>query len=89
MARTIRVEDGTVAGRHGSVPVRRYKTDAAPGAPAVVWLHGGAFSHGGLDQDESHAVGIALAGAGIPATAVDYRLVPSWSWWRAPRPGVL
>ena len=55
----------------------------------VVWLHGGAFSHGGLDQQESHAVGLALAEAGFPVTAVDYRRVPPWSWWRRPRPGVL
>ncbi|WP_335991212.1 alpha/beta hydrolase [Glycomyces sp. MUSA5-2] len=86
---TIRVGDEHLDGRHGPVPVRRYRPSSLRGAATVVWLHGGAFSHGGLDQNESHAVGIALAGAGFPVVAVDYRRVPAWSWWRKPEPGVL
>jgi acetyl esterase len=93
VVQTIRVVDEQIDGRHGPVPVRRYRPSSADGAAApdstVVWLHGGAFSYGGLDQNESHAVGIALAGAGIPVVAVDYRRVPPWSWWRRPGPGVL
>jgi acetyl esterase/lipase len=85
--------DDVVDGRHGEIPIRRYQPlrGAAESADraSVVWLHGGAFSHGGLDQRESHAVGLALAEAGHPVTAVDYRRVPPWSWWRKPRPGVL
>ncbi|WP_400997791.1 alpha/beta hydrolase [Agromyces sp. GXQ0307] len=86
--------DDVLPGRHGPIPVRRYQPQAAiagPGRAAglVIWLHGGAFSHGGLDQLESHAVGLALAAAGHPVVAVDYRRVPPWSWWRRPRPGVL
>lgn len=82
------VEDDSVLGRHGPIPIRRYRPSGRPGA-VVVWVHGGAFSHGGLDQSESHDVGLALADSGFEAVAVDYRLVPPWSWWRRPRPGVL
>ncbi|MET9992740.1 alpha/beta hydrolase [Streptomyces mutabilis] len=80
--------DDSVPGRHGAIPVRRYR----PGGPPVgtlVWLHGGAFSHGGLDQRESHAVGAALVRHGVEVVAVDYRRVPRWNPWRDPRPGRL
>ena len=88
---TVRVWDDTFSGRHGPVPVRRYqpRTGTEGSSALVVWLHGGAFSHGGLDMPESHAVGLALAEAGHPVVAVDYRRVPPWRWWRGPRPGVL
>jgi acetyl esterase/lipase len=82
------VEDDSVLGRHGPIPIRRYRPAGRP-ATVVVWVHGGAFSHGGLDQRESHDVSLALADSGFEAVAVDYRLVPPWSWWRRPRPGVL
>lgn len=83
--------DDTVAGRHGPVPVRRYhpRPGGRRSSSLVVWLHGGSFSHGDLDVPESHAVALALAEAGHPVVAVDYRRVPPWSWWARPRPGVL
>lgn len=78
----------TVAGPHGPVPIRRYPSAsesalesaatlrAAPApAPTFVWVHGGAFMSGGLDQAETHEVAVALAAAGIPVVTVDYRLL--------------
>jgi acetyl esterase len=87
----ISVWDDVLPGRHGPIPVRRYRphSGAERNSALVVWLHGGAFSHGGLDMPESHAVGLALAEAGHPVVAVDYRRVPRWSWWRGPRSGEL
>jgi len=83
--------DDVVIGRHGPVPVRRYRP--RPGgerpAPLVVWLHGGAFSHGDLEMPESDAVARGLVEAGHPVLAVDYRRVPPWKWWARPRPGIL
>lgn len=38
---------------------------------------------------EADAVARALAEAGHPVLAVDYRRVPPWSWWARPRPGAL
>lgn len=80
-----------VAGRHGPIPVRRYSPRRGEGGPSpvVVWLHGGAFSHGDLDMPESHAVALHLADAGHAVVAVDYRRVPPWRWWAPPRSGVL
>lgn len=83
--------DDILAGRHGPVPVRRYRPQSSDQGPSslVVWLHGGAFSHGDLDSPESHSVALAFAAAGHPVVAVDYRRVPPWKWWAPPRSGVL
>ena len=84
-----RLEDGVVTsedvlqGRHGPIPVRRYQP-SAPRATSLLWLHGGGFSSGGLDQLESHAVAASLAQRGIPVVTVDYRLAPPW-WGPAAR----
>ncbi|TPW78191.1 alpha/beta hydrolase [Schumannella soli] len=81
-----------VEGPHGPVPVRRYSppADVAAIAPPLIWLHGGAFVSGGLDQLESHAVGLALAARGIPVTTVDYRLTGRTSFLRpSPRARVV
>lgn len=90
-AEDARYRNDTVPGRHGSIPLRRYRPRAtAPrSSTLIVWLHGGGFSHGDLDMPEAHAVALALAEAGHPVITVDYRRVPSWRWWARPRPGVL
>lgn len=82
--------DDSIVGRHGAISVRRYEPAApVPGAETIVWLHGGSFSHGDLDQPESHAPALELAAAGHIVVAVDYRRVPPWSWARKPKPGTL
>lgn len=81
--------DGLVIGRHGNIAVRTYQPESESRRPPLVWLHGGAFSGGGLDQLESHAVAIGIAECGRTVVTVDYRRVPAWSWWRAPRSGDL
>lgn len=81
--------DETVPGRHGPVPVRRYQGNNHEPRATLVWVHGGAFSHGGLEQLESHAVAAALASEGVRVYAVDYRLAPPWSWFRDAPPGRL
>lgn len=69
--------EATIQGPHGPVPVRRYSPPG--GAPEVrstpiVWIHGGGFFKGGLDQPESHDVAQALAAAGFLVVTVAYRL---------------
>lgn len=41
---------------------------------AFVWVHGGAFFIGGLDQEEAHWPALELAASGIPVLSVDYRM---------------
>lgn len=73
MAPSTTITDDTVVGPHGPVPVRRY-SPAAASSPRLLWVHGGAFVSGGLDQRESHEVALALSALGTPVTTVDYRL---------------
>jgi acetyl esterase len=66
----------TIAGPHGPIPVRRYVPPGGVSSSAVpiVWLHGGAFVKGDLDQPETHDVALGLAEAGHVVITVDYRL---------------
>lgn len=80
----MRISDHVVPGPHGPVPVRRYRPTGTgrPGRtgrtdpPTLVWLHGGGFFHGHLDQPEADAVARALVDHGLPVVTVDYRLGP-------------
>ncbi|MAU96686.1 MAG: carboxylesterase [Fulvimarina sp.] len=68
----ISVEDAPVAG----VPTRRYRPQAArPGAPVVLYLHGGGFVVGSLDSHDGICADLAEA-AGLELLAADYRLLP-------------
>lgn len=71
------VVDRTIDARNGPLPVRDYiPAEPTPGAPVLVWVHGGGFGAGSLDMVESHAVAKAIAASGWPVTTVGYRLVP-------------
>ena len=58
----------------GSVPVRIYRSGAAP-APAVIYCHSGAFVLGNLDTDHLQCVEFARRGHCV-VISVDYRLAP-------------
>lgn len=62
-------------GPQGAVRARLYSpaTGAAAIPAAFVWVHGGAFVVGSLDQKEAHWPAIELAAAGIAVLSVDYR----------------
>jgi len=64
------------------VCIRRYEprsADSGTGSP-LLWVHGGAFIGGGLDQHESHAVALAIAASGRSVFTVAYRLAPAINW---------
>lgn len=76
-AASVHARAGSVDGPHGSIAVRRYappSTIADTAKPTIVWVHGGAFMWGGLDQPESDAVAHDLAAAGFPVVTLAYRL---------------
>lgn len=83
-ARGIRcdVREAVVEGRNGAIPVRDYRPERRSTEPPLVWVHGGGFSAGGLDQQESDAPARAWAAAGRWVRAVDYRLAPRVSLLR-------
>ena len=55
--------------------IRTYRS-AAVDSPILVWVHGGAFMFGGIDQPEAHQVAHYLAEAGVSVVSVDYSLAP-------------
>jgi acetyl esterase/lipase len=70
----VSVDDRTVPGPHGEVPVRVYRPSERP-RRALLWLHGGGFTGGDLDMPEAHVVSAELAArAEAMVVSVDYRL---------------
>jgi acetyl esterase/lipase len=71
-------EDRLVRGKAGdpAVKVRIYRPAAEKGPlPALLWIHGGAYVLGDVEQDDHLAGRLALA-AGCAVISVDYRLAP-------------
>jgi acetyl esterase/lipase len=71
----VEVTDLTVPGPEGSIPARHYCPAAAPGAPLVVFYHGGGFVIGDLDMYDALCTLISHQ-AGVHVLSVDYRLAP-------------
>jgi acetyl esterase len=70
-----RVEDRTVPGPAGPIPVRVYTPAGQPPLPALVYFHGGGWVIGDLDSHDPVCRALAN-GAGCVVVAVDYRLAP-------------
>ncbi len=69
------IEDQTIPGPNGAIPIRLYRPTGCKGQGAFVYLHGGGFVSGDL---ETHAAPLrALANRSRQTViAVDYRLAP-------------
>lgn len=73
---SIRTWDDTVDGRGGPIPVRVYaRPDLQPGAPAILFIHGGGFVDGGLDFTDNVQRGLAKR-TGYVVVGLSYRLAP-------------
>jgi acetyl esterase len=74
-----RVEDRTVPTATGGVPVRVYTPaaalDAEHGAAALIWIHGGGWVIGSVDESDSTARLLADR-SGVVVISVEYRLAP-------------
>ena len=73
----LRVEDRTIPGPGGDVPIRLYWPPAAGSAtvPVVMFFHGGGWVVGDLDSYDGDARRHAV-GSGALVASVDYRLAP-------------
>ncbi|MFI1462419.1 alpha/beta hydrolase [Nocardia carnea] len=71
------IEELTVPGPYGPIPLRVYRPTTDALAPAVVHLHGGGLVMGSNASFEPLARQIAAA-AGATVIGVDYRLAPEW-----------
>ncbi|MDW6057566.1 alpha/beta hydrolase fold domain-containing protein [Streptomyces sp. FXJ1.4098] len=80
----VTVEDRSVPGPHGEIPVRIYTPRDEP-RRALLWLHGGGFMGGDLDMPEAHVVSAELADrAGALVVSVDYRLAVDGTHYPVP-----
>jgi acetyl esterase/lipase len=71
------VTNATVSGRDGNaIPVRDYIPAVETADAPFLWVHGGGFAGGGLNQKESDAPARFLAATGRRVRTVDYRLLP-------------
>lgn len=80
------VENRTLPGPAGEIPVRIYTPEAPEGSapfPGVVYFHGGGFVYCGLDTHDGTCRSLANA-AGCVIVSVDYRLAPENKFPAAP-----
>jgi acetyl esterase len=76
-----RIEHLGLRGPHGTIPVRVYYP-SQPGVAdggALIYLHGGGFIVGSLDQFDT-AMRRLSEGSGAQVYAVDYKLAPEYQW---------
>ncbi|HTO54820.1 MAG TPA: alpha/beta hydrolase [Myxococcota bacterium] len=73
---SIRTQDVSVPGRGGSIHARVYtRPDQRPGAPAILFIHGGGFVDGGVDFCDNVQRELA-ARTGYVVVGLSYRLAP-------------
>lgn len=74
----VSIEDRTIPGPGGPIPVRIYAPGANPeniALPVLVWYHGGGWVTGTLDSNDAVCALLAHE-AGAVVMSVDYRLAP-------------
>jgi acetyl esterase len=77
------VEDRTLPGPGGAVPVRVYRPEGAGPFPAIAYFHGGGFVIGSLDTHDGTCRALCNA-SGCMVVSVDYRLAPEHRFPAAP-----
>ncbi len=77
------VEDRTIPGPAGEIPVRVYQPHGGGVKPVLVYLHGGGWVIGSLDSYDATCRELAQ-GAGCVVVSVDYRLAPEHRYPAAP-----
>jgi acetyl esterase len=70
-----RVEDLSIPGPHGDIPIRIYASERGGFRPALVYFHGGGFVFGNLDTHDAVCRALAKE-SGAVVISVDYRLAP-------------
>ena len=77
------VEDRTLPGPEGEIPVRIYTPEGSAPFPVLVFFHGGGWVIGDLESHDALARKLALE-AGCLVVAIDYRLAPEAKFPAAP-----
>jgi acetyl esterase len=69
------VDDNSIPGPAGDIPIRVYRPDVDGSVPTVVFFHGGGFVIGDLDTHDDHTRFICHEVEAV-VVSVDYRLAP-------------
>jgi acetyl esterase len=69
------VEDRTVPGPHGDIPVRIYRPEGDAPKPVIVYYHGGGWVIGSIETHDGTCRGLANAVDAL-VVSIDYRLAP-------------
>jgi acetyl esterase len=69
------IENRTIPGPAGEIPVRIYRPTAGGTLPALVYFHGGGWVIGSLDTHDASCRGLAKD-VGCTVVSIDYRLAP-------------
>ena len=69
------VEDRTIRGPGGDLPIRIYTPEAARPLPITMWFHGGGFFAGSIDEHDTACRHLAEESGSI-VVSVGYRLAP-------------
>jgi acetyl esterase len=72
---TGRIEDLTIPGGDAPIPARLYASDAAKACPLMLYLHGGGYVKGGIDESDAFCRNLARVTRHI-VLSIDYRLAP-------------
>ena len=78
-----RVEDRTLPGPDGEIPVRIYAPNSDSPLPVLVFFHGGGWVIGSIETHDTTCRQLA-AGTGCLVVSVDYRLAPENTFPAAP-----
>lgn len=76
-----KVEDRSIDGRGGAIPIRIYtpKTDTDEPLPLLVYFHGGGWLYSGIEATDRFARLLANEAKSV-VVSVDYRLAPEHLW---------
>ncbi|SFW83283.1 alpha/beta hydrolase [Amycolatopsis australiensis] len=77
------VTDHLVPGPGGDLRVRLYLPDAPGPVPVFLWIHGGGWTLGSIDENEVASRAVCAA-ASVAVAAVEYRLAPEHPYPAAP-----
>ena len=69
------VEDRTIPGPAGDIPIRIYRPDDQPGHPLIMLYHGGGWVVGDLENEDTTCRGLCRRVKAV-VVSVDYRLAP-------------
>jgi acetyl esterase len=69
------VDDRTIPGPAGAIPVRVYRPSDATGLPVIVYFHGGGWTIGSLETHDNSCRALTNA-VDCVVVSVDYRLAP-------------